>query len=182
MASALRVMLVPPADYADGIPVVEAAKRATGFPLNYTASDVGDAFADRQADALAVWLAYHEDECVGHALVSAVPANVPKWLGVNDPVVRHARDRGYLAEFGSLAVHPDHHGQGIARALQVACLDWIVEHDLLGCASVWNDSVGSQRLSRQYGRVVGTHPVLPSTLFVYDKVCAPVLDRPIYTP
>lgn len=167
--STCAVILAAASQWGDGIAVAVAAQRATGFPLNVTPDELPAEFALRQQHAEGVWLAYDDGRCVGHALVSLVGPDLPKWSLATDPAVRHAHDAGRLAEFGSLAVHPNHHGHGIARAIKIACLDWMTEQGLLGCASVWNDSAGSQRLARQYGRAVGTHPVVPSTLFVYDR-------------
>lgn len=164
----LHIALADPSQWADGLAVVEAAKQATGFPLNSSVEEIVPVFAQRQAQALGVWVAYRDDTCVGHALITRVELDVPKWTQVNDAAVREARAQGRLVELGSLAVHPDHHGQGIAGALVDARLDWTRRHGLLGCASVWNDAEGSQRLARRHGRMVGTHPTLPSTLYVYD--------------
>lgn len=165
----LSVRLVEVTDYPTGVLLAEAAKRATGFPLDATVEDVGARFAARQKRALGVWLAFLDDEPVGHALVEPIRDNHPSWDHIADRAVASARTRGALVEFGGLVVAPEHHGRGIATALVEARMDWASRHDLLGCASVWDDSVGSRRIAQRHGRHVGVHPALPIGLYIYDR-------------
>lgn len=165
----LSVRLAEIAEYPTGVRLAEAAKRATGFPLDATVEDLSARFTARQQGALGVWLAFLDDEPVGHSLIEPIRINHPSWDHITDHTVSSARARGTLVEFGGLVVAPEHQGHGIATALVEARMDWASSNDLLGCASVWNDSVGSRRIAQRHGRHVGVHPTLPIGLYIYDR-------------
>lgn len=164
--SRIEVRQAAPTEHHHGISIALAAQSATGFPTDRTPEELREVLSARQSRALGVWLAWHHDTPVGHGLIEPIAPGT-KWEHVTDTRIAQACRDNRLVELGGLAVHPDHHRQGIANALVQARLQWVTEHNLEACTSVWANSEGSTRLAQRYGYTIGVHPTLPIDRYAY---------------
>jgi GNAT superfamily N-acetyltransferase len=123
----------------------------------------------RQALALAVFVAQIDEKVVGHALIEPILPGNSEWGSLGDSAATTPLQEGRLVGLGALAVLPEYQRCGVATALVRARLVWLAAHpDLIAVAAIWHDSPGSNALANALGHSLGPSPAGPLDLFIYE--------------
>jgi hypothetical protein len=155
--------------WEEGVRVMLAVQQDTGLPDlgQWPPARYAQSLREQQAQAAGVWLALVGSTAVGHALLTPVAADDPRWSSTSDPEVVVALSDARLVEIDALGVAYEWQQRGAGGALVCAQISWVATSPgMLMGAPVRRDSPGEAGLAARLGRRVVTPVAGPCDLYV----------------